>query len=71
MRPREYVFNQRGDVLGITLNNDYLFWMKNLGSRLRAGSRTLLGGNFEEEKTNFQLQRGIEIYKRLDDVLKN
>ena len=71
MRPREYVFNQRGDVLGITLNNDYLFWMKNLGSRLRAGSRTLLGGNFEEEKTNFHLQRGIEIYKRLDDVLKN
>ena len=69
--PGEYVFNQWGDVLGITLNNEHLFWMKDLGSRLRANSRTLLGGMFDQGKTQSLLERLIQTYKRLDDALKD
>ena len=33
------------------VNNNYAFHVKNLGSRLHAGSRTVLGNGFETAKT--------------------
>ncbi|OUU39650.1 MAG: hypothetical protein CBC16_07485 [Verrucomicrobia bacterium TMED56] len=48
----DLVFSQKGELLGIMINNNYAFHVKNLGNRLHAGSRTLLGGSFELTKTN-------------------
>ena len=48
----DLVFSQKGELLGIMVNNDYAFHVKNLGSRLHSGSRTVLGDAFEAQKTN-------------------
>jgi len=48
----DLVFSQKGELLGIMVNNNYAFHVKNLGSRLHAGSRTVLGNAFESAKTN-------------------
>ena len=48
----DLVFSQKGELLGIMGKNNYAFHVKNLGSRLHAGSRTVLDNAFEAEKTN-------------------
>lgn len=48
----DLVFSQKAELLGIMVNGDYAFHVKNLGSRIHGGSRTLLGGSFQAEKTN-------------------
>ena len=48
----DLVFSQKGELLGIMVNNNYAFHVKNLGARLHSGSRTLLGSSFEPAKTN-------------------
>lgn len=48
----DLVFSQKGELLGIMVNNNFAFHVKNLGSRLHSGSRTLLGKSFEPSKTN-------------------
>ena len=48
----DLVFSQKGELLGIMVNNDYAFHVKNLGSRLHSGSRTVLGDAFDAQKTN-------------------
>lgn len=48
----DLVFSQKGELLGIMVNNNYAFHVKNLGARLHPGSRTLLGNSFEAVKTN-------------------
>jgi len=48
----DLVFSQKGEVLGILVNRDYAFHVKNLGARIHAGSRTTLGETFDSSKTN-------------------
>jgi archaellum component FlaC len=48
----DLVFSQKGELLGIMVNNDYAFHVKNLGSRIHNGSRTVLGESFDSVKTN-------------------
>ena len=48
----DLVFSQKGELLGIMVNNDYAFHVKNLGSRIHNGSRTTLGNTFNPTKTN-------------------
>ena len=37
----DLVFSQKAELLGIMVNGDYAFHVKNLGSRIQGGSRTL------------------------------
>jgi len=48
----DLVFSQKAELLGIMVNGDYAFHVKNLGSRIHGGSRTLLGDSFDADKTN-------------------
>ena len=48
----DLVFSQKGELLGIMVNNDYAFHVKNLGTRIHNGSRTTLGNTFNPIKTN-------------------
>ena len=48
----DLVFSQKAELLGIMVNGDYAFHVKNLGSRIHGGSRTLLGSSFQADKTN-------------------
>ena len=48
----DLVFSQKGEVLGILVNRDYAFHVKDLGARIHAGSRTSLGGPFNSSKAN-------------------
>ena len=48
----DLVFSQKGELLGIMVNNNYAFHVKNLGSRIHNGSRTTLGKVFDPTKTN-------------------
>ena len=52
----DLVFSQKAELLGIMINGDYAFHVKNLGGRIFGGSRTLLGNSFQPEKTNLLLQ---------------
>ena len=52
----DLVFSQKAELLGIMVNGDYAFHVKNLGSRIQGGSRTLLGSSFQAEKTNALLR---------------
>ncbi len=63
----DLVFSQRGELLGIMVNGDYAFHIKNLGSRIQGGSRTLLGNSFEAAKTNVLLK---EMSKSLSGLSK-
>ena len=48
----DLVFSQKGEVLGILVNRDYAFHVKNLGARIHTGSRTTIGEPFNSSKTN-------------------
>ncbi len=48
----DLVFSKNGELLGIMVNNNYAFHVKNLGARIHSGSRTVLGTSFIPEKTN-------------------
>mgnify|MGYP001169731695 FL=1 len=48
----DIVFSQKGELLGIMVNNDYAFHVKNLGARIHSGSRTEMGNSFNSSKTN-------------------
>lgn len=48
----DLVFSQKGEVLGVMVNRDYAFHVKNLGARIHGGSRTLMGPSFNASKTN-------------------
>ena len=48
----DLIFSQKGELLGILVNNNYAFHVKNLGARIHSGSRTVLGSRFVAEKTN-------------------
>ena len=52
----DLVFSQKAELLGIMVNGDYAFHVKNLGSRIQGGSRTLLGSSFEADRTNVLLK---------------
>ncbi len=63
----DIVFSQRAELLGIMVNGDYAFHVKNLGSRIQGGSRTLLGSSFQPDKTNDLLR---ELNKNLSGLSK-
>ena len=63
----DLVFSQKAELLGIMVNGDYAFHVKNLGSRIEGGSRTLLGSSFQAEKTNTLLR---ELTKNLSGLNK-
>ena len=63
----DLVFSQKAELLGIMGNGDYAFHVKNLGSRIEGGSRTLLGSSFQAEKTNTLLR---ELNKNLSGLNK-
>jgi hypothetical protein len=48
----DLVFSQKGEVLGVLVNRDYAFHVKNLGSRIHGDSRTIMGTSFNASKTN-------------------
>ena len=48
----DLVFSQKAELLGIMVNGDYAFHVKNLGGRIENGSRTILGSSFDPQKTN-------------------
>ena len=48
----DIVFSQKGELLGIMVNNDYAFHVKNLGARIHSGSRTTMGDKFNSSQTN-------------------
>ena len=52
----DLVFSQKAELLGIMVNGDYAFHVKNLAGRIEGGSRTLLGDSFDADKTNTLLQ---------------
>jgi len=52
----DLVFSQKAELLGIMVNGDYAFHVKNLGGRIEGGSRTILGNAFDPAKTNPLLQ---------------
>jgi hypothetical protein len=63
----DLVFSQKAELLGVMVNGDYAFHVKNLGSRIEGGSRTLLGSSFQAEKTNTLLR---ELTKNLSGLNK-
>ena len=63
----DIVFSQRAELLGIMVNGDYAFHVKNLGSRIQGGSRTLLGSSFQPDKTKDLLR---ELNKNLSGLSK-
>ena len=63
----DLVFSQKAELLGIMVNGDYAFHVKNLGRRIEGGSRTLLGSSFQAEKTNTLLR---ELTKNLSGLNK-
>ncbi|NDH17737.1 MAG: hypothetical protein EBY48_11825 [Opitutae bacterium] len=63
----DMVFSQKAELLGIMVNGDYAFHVKNLGGRIQGGSRTLLGSSFQPEKTNDLLH---ELNKNLSGLSK-
>lgn len=52
----DLVFSQKAELLGIMVNGDYAFHVKDLRRRLLIDSRTPLGDSFTPEKTNDLLQ---------------
>jgi len=48
----DLVFSQKGEVLGLLVNRDYAFHVKNLGARIHGGSRTIMGPTFNASKAN-------------------
>ena len=52
----DLIFSQKAELMGIMINGSYAFHVKNLGSRILSGSRTLLGSSFDSEKSNSLLR---------------
>ena len=63
----DLVFSQKAELLGIMVNGDYAFHVKNLGGRIQGGSRTILGGSFDPNGTNLLLK---EMNKKLSGLAK-
>jgi hypothetical protein len=63
----DLVFSQKAELLGIMVNGDYAFHVKNLGGRIEGGSRTLLGESFDADKTNTLL---LNLKKKLSGLNK-
>jgi len=63
----DLVFSQKAELLGIMVNGDYAFHVKNLGGRIEGGSRTLLGDSFDADKTNTLLR---DLKKKLSGLSK-
>jgi len=63
----DLVFSQKAELLGIMVNGDYAFHIKNLGGRIHGGSRTLLGASFDPTKTNSLLK---EMNRKLSGLSK-
>jgi len=63
----DLVFSQKAELLGIMVNGDYAFHVKNLGGRIEGGSRTLLGDAFDADKTNTLLR---DLKKKLSGLSK-
>ena len=63
----DLVFSQKAELLGIMVNGDYAFHVKNLGGRIQGGSRTILGGSFDPNGTNLLLK---EMNKKLSGLTK-
>ena len=61
----DIVFSQRAELLGIMVNGDYAFHVKNLGSRIHVGSRTELGSLFQPDKTNALLR---DLFRKLSGL---
>ena len=61
----DIVFSQRAELLGIMVNGDYAFHVKNLVSRIQIDSRTLLGSSFQPDKTNDLLRN---LYRKLSGL---
>ena len=66
-RNGDLVFSQKAELLGIMVNGDYAFHVKNLGGRIQGGSRTILGGSFDPNGTNLLLK---EMNKKLSGLAK-
>ena len=62
------MFSQKGELLGIMVNNDYAFHVKNLGARIHYGSRTPVGSSFVASKTNSLI---VSLNKKLSGLQKN
>lgn len=63
----DLVFSQKAELLGIMVNGDYAFHIKNLGGRIHGGSRTLLGASFDPATTNSLLK---EMNRKLSGLSK-
>ena len=63
----DLVFSQKGELLGIMVNNDYAFHVKNLGARIHSGSRTPVGSSFVASKTNSLI---VSLNKKLSGLQK-
>jgi hypothetical protein len=63
----DLVFSQKAELLGIMVNGDYAFHVKNLGGRIQGGSRTILGNSFDPIATNLLLK---EMNKKLSGLAK-
>jgi len=63
----DLVFSQKAELLGIMVNGDYAFHVKNLGARIQGGSRTILGNSFQADKTNSLLR---ELNRNLSGLSK-
>jgi hypothetical protein len=61
----DIVFSQRAELLGIMVNGDYAFHVKNLGSRIQGNSRTFVGSSFQPDKTNNLLRN---LYRKLSGL---
>ncbi len=64
----DLVFSQKGELLGIMVNSDYAYYLKNLGGRIQGGSRIFLGLTFDSSKTNELL---MDMNKKLSGLSKN
>ena len=58
----DLVFSQKGELLGIMVNNNYAFHVKDLGRRIQRGSITKLNKEFDPVKTStllFSLKKSL------------
>jgi hypothetical protein len=58
----DLVFSQKGELLGIMVNNNYAFHVKDLGRRIQRGSITNLNKEFDPVKTStllFSLKKSL------------
>jgi hypothetical protein len=66
----DLVFAKSGEVLGIMVNNDYAYYIQNLGARIQMGTRTPLGKSFDALKTNDLLESLGKSLKSLEQKFR-